>query len=88
MSNTRITKIKTWLQTLSFRTGVYIAAICVICYAVSFAQMLLPISVTAKSIIWTVFFGVAKAAQYSSLLILGKAGVQRIKKYLSPRRTT
>lgn len=49
--------------------------------------MLLPISVAAKGIIWTVFFGLAKATQYTALLILGKAGLGRIKKYFSLRQS-
>lgn len=32
-------------------------------------------------------FWLAKTAQYSAILILGKAGIERLKKYLSPRRT-
>ena len=42
--------------------------------------MLLPISVAAKGILWTILFGLAKTAQYSSLLILGKSGIARLKK--------
>lgn len=68
-----------WLRTLSFRTGVAVAAACAACYALSFAQMLLPISMAAKSVLWVIFFGMAKALQYSALLILGKAGWTRIK---------
>jgi phosphoglycolate phosphatase len=48
---------------------------------ISFAQMLLPISVGAKSVLWFVFFGLAKTAQYSGLLIIGKAGIERIKNW-------
>lgn len=72
-------KVKQWLAGLSFRTGVFVLVICILCYIVSFAQMLLPISATLKGILWFVFFGFAKTAQYSGLLILGKAGIERIK---------
>lgn len=72
-------RIARWLRTLSFRTGVAVGVACVVCYAVSFAQMLLPISIEAKSVLWVIFFGMAKALQYSALLILGKAGWTRIK---------
>lgn len=78
-------KIKGWLATLSFRTGVIVGFICLACYAISFAQMLLPISLGAKSALWVTFFGLAKTAQYSALLILGKAGVQRVRQRLRRR---
>lgn len=38
-------KIKGWLASLSYRTGVIVLIACVIFYMISFAQMLLPISV-------------------------------------------
>lgn len=80
-----LVKIKGWLATLSFRTGVIVGIVCLACYAISFAQMLLPISLGAKSALWITFFGLAKTAQYSALLILGKAGVQRVRKLLRRR---
>ena len=55
------------------------AACCLLCYAISFAQMLLPLSTTAKAALWATFFGMAKALQYTALLILGKAGVSRLR---------
>lgn len=72
-------RIKQWLSSLSFRTGVTVAGLCVTCYLVSFAQMLLPLSAATKGVIWTVFFGLAKTLQYSALLILGSAGIARVK---------
>lgn len=72
-------RMRRWLSGLSFRTGVIVAGLCALCYALSFVQMLLPISVTAKGVLWTIFFGLAKALQYSALLILGKAGVARMR---------
>ena len=53
-------KLKSWLQSLSFRTGVIVLVCCIPFYILSFAQMLLPISTTAKGILWTVLFGLAK----------------------------
>ena len=40
-------KVKHWLQSLSFRTGVIVLLCCIPFYILSFAQMLLPISVRA-----------------------------------------
>ncbi len=79
----KINKIKNWLSSLSFRAGVICAVVCILCYAISFAQMLLPFSVTAKGILWAVFFGLAKASQYSAILILGKTGIQRLRSFFS-----
>ena len=74
-----------WLKSLSFKTGVIMAVACGVCYAVSFAQMLLPISIAAKGVLWFIFFGLAKTFQYSAILILGKAGVQRLKLWFRTR---
>ena len=43
--------IKTWLQSLSFRTGVIVLLCCIPFYILSFAQMLLPISAATKGIL-------------------------------------
>ena len=72
-------KVKNWLALLSYRTGIAVLAACVLFYVVSFAQMLLPISVAAKGSLWVVFFGLAKTAQYSALLILGKTGIESLR---------
>lgn len=74
-------RLKQWLSHLSFRTGLAVLAVCAVCYIVSFAQMALPISTGAKTALWVIFFGLAKTAQYSALLILGKEGVVRLKRY-------
>lgn len=71
--------VKHWLQSLSFTTGVIVLLCCVPFYILSFAQMLLPISVSAKGILWTVFFGLAKVCQYGGLTILGVEGYKRLK---------
>ena len=55
-----IYNVKHWLQSLSFRTGVIVLLCCIPFYILSFAQMLLPISVAAKGILWAVSFGLAK----------------------------
>jgi hypothetical protein len=41
--------------------------------------MLLPISNTAKSILWFVLFGLAKLTQYTALAIIGVKGWKRFK---------
>ena len=72
-------KLKSWLQSLSFRTGVIVLLCCIPFYILSFAQMLLPISVSAKGILWTILFGLAKTCQYGGLTILGVEGYKRLK---------
>lgn len=80
-------KIKRWLSSLSYRTGFIVVGICVACYIISFAQMLLPISLWAKGALWVIFFGLAKTAQYTALLILGKAGIQSLRRlFKRPRK--
>lgn len=73
------TKVKEWLQSFSFQTGVIVLLCCIPFYILSFAQMLLPISVAAKGILWTVLFGMAKTCQYGGLTILGVEGFKRLK---------
>ena len=79
-------RLKTFLSKLSFRVGVIFLAICILCYIISFAQMALPISATAKFWLWFSFFGLAKATQYTALTIVGINGVQRIKMYFKRKR--
>lgn len=74
-----IQRLKQWLSHLSFRTGVIVLICCIPCYILSFAQMALPISATAKSVLWVVLFGLAKTCQYGGLTILGVEGVKRLK---------
>ena len=81
-----IGQAKNFLSRLSFRTGVVLVILCVICYIVSFAQMLLPISVAAKGVLWIVFFGLAKTFQYSALAVLGVEGVKRVKSWWKNRK--
>ena len=70
------------LAKLSFRQGVVVLILCVLFYVASFAQMALPISAQAKSVLWIVLFGCAKTAQYTGLAIVGVEGWRRIKAYL------
>lgn len=72
-------KIKLWLQSLSYRTGVIVLSCCVPFYILSFAQMSLPISGATKGVLWVVFFGLAKTCQYGGLTILGVEGFKRLK---------
>ena len=72
-------KIKEWLQSLSFRTGVIVLLCCIPFYILSFAQMLLPISTAAKGVLWAVLFGLAKTCQYGGLTILGVEGYKRLR---------
>jgi len=76
-------RTKTWLQSLSFRTGVIVLLCCIPLYLLSFAQMLLPISAAAKGVLWTILFGLAKTCQYGGLTILGVEGYNRLKNWLS-----
>ncbi len=75
-------RLKSWLQSLSFRTGVIVLLCCIPFYILSFAQMLLPISDSAKGILWTILFGLAKTCQYGGLTILGVEGYKRLKNKL------
>lgn len=72
-------RVNNFLGGLSFRTGVIVLALCVPCYILSFAQMALPISATAKGVLWFILFGLAKTTQYAGLAILGVEGWRRLK---------
>lgn len=76
-----IDSIKGWLSRLSFRTGVIVLLCCVPLYIISFAQALLPIGTAMKGILWAVFFGLAKTAQYAGLVILGAEGFRKFRAY-------
>ena len=75
-----VLKVKSRLQSLSFRTGVIVLLSCIPFYVLSFAQMLLPISAAAKGVLWTVLFGLAKTCQYGGITILGVEGYRRLKR--------
>ncbi|MBO7596878.1 MAG: hypothetical protein J6T70_07525 [Bacteroidales bacterium] len=72
-------KVKAWLASLSFRTGVIVFVSCIPFYILSFAQMALPISTSAKGVLWVVLFGLAKTAQYGGLTILGVEGYKKLR---------
>lgn len=74
-------RLKEWLGGMSFRTGVVLVAVCIVCYVISFAQMLLPLSVTAKGVLWFIFFGMAKTTQYAAIAVLGTTGVKRLRRW-------
>ena len=74
-------RMKEWLASLSFKTGVVVICCCLLCYLLSFLQGLLPISLAWKGVLWVVFFGMAKTLQYAGILILGKEGWRRLKRY-------
>ncbi len=76
---------KNRLRGLSFRTGIVALLLCLLFYVLSFAQMLLPVSAATKGVLWVVFFGLAKASQYTGLLIVGVDGVRRIKAWFRRR---
>lgn len=74
--------LRQWLAGLSFRTGIIVLLICVPFYLLSFVQMMLPLSVGMKSVLWVVLFGLAKTFQYAGLTIIGAEGVRRLRKWL------
>ena len=74
-------KIKVWLVSLSFRTGVIVLAMCIPFYIISFAQATLDTPKETKAMLWVVFFGLAKTLQYGGLTILGVDGLKRVKRY-------
>lgn len=78
--------IKNLLARLSFRTGVVVLLLCVPCYVISFAQIALPVSVAVKSILWVVFFGLAKTFQYGGLTILGVEGIAKLKQFFKRKQ--
>jgi phosphoglycolate phosphatase len=80
-------KVKSYLSRLSFRTGVIVLSLCIPFYILSFAQMTLPISATAKSILWFILFGLAKTTQYSGLAILGVEGWRRVKSWFKKQNS-
>lgn len=83
----KVENIKSWLKSLSFRTGVIVLLCCIPFYILSFAQMLLPISTSAKGVLWAVLFGLAKACQYGGLTILGVEGFNRLKRWIKRRKS-
>lgn len=78
--------IKSYLQKLSFRTGVIVLLMCIPFYFLSFVQVFFPVSTATKGILFTIFFGLAKSFQYGGIAILGKEGYKRVKGYLKRKK--
>ena len=78
--------IKSYLQKLSFRTGVIVLLMCIPFYLLSFVQMFFPVSTATKGILFTVFFGLAKSFQYGGIAILGKEGYKQVKGYFKRKK--
>ncbi|MBR6277721.1 MAG: hypothetical protein IKR41_03065 [Bacteroidales bacterium] len=77
---TIIQRLKAWLSSLSFKTGVIVLLMCIPFYILSFVQFSFDfLSVSAKSVLWVVLFGLAKTFQYGGLTILGVEGIKRLK---------
>ena len=81
-----IQRLKTVLQSLSFKTGVIVLLSCIPFYILSFLQAVLPISASTKVIMWTVLFGMAKTCQYAGITILGVEGYNRVKSFFKRSR--
>ena len=60
----RLTKEKIISASQKQGEDVIVLLCCIPFYILSFAQMLLPISVAAKGILWTILFGLAKTCQH------------------------
>lgn len=86
IKKTKFSRLKSWLGKFSFKTGAVILCCAIPLYIISFAQAFLPISTKAKGILWVIFFGLAKLAQYTGLTILGAEGIKRIKKYFKKNK--
>ena len=78
--------IKSYLQKLSFRTGVIVLLMCIPFYILSFVQVFFPVSAATKGILFTVFFGLAKSFQYGGIAILGKEGYKQVKGYFKRKK--
>ena len=78
--------IKSKLQKLSFRTGVFVLLMCIPFYILSFVQVFFPVSTTTKGVLFTIFFGLAKSFQYGGIAILGKEGYKRVKGYFKRKK--
>jgi len=81
-----IQRLKTVLQSLSFKTGVIVLLSCIPFYILSFLQAVLPINASTKVILWTVLFGMAKTCQYAGITILGVEGYNRVKSFFKRSR--
>ena len=78
--------IKSYLQKLSFRTGVIVLLMCIPFYILSFVQVFFPVATATKGVLFTIFFGLAKSFQYGGIAILGKEGYKRVKGYFKRKK--
>ncbi len=83
----KMKRLKYWLSTLSFRTGIIILSCCIPFYILSFAQIALSFSNILHSVLWVILFGLAKVCQYTGLAILGAEGIKRIKRLLKNKES-
>lgn len=81
-----LNRVKAYLAQFTFRQGVVVLVVCVLCYIASAVQALLPFSAATKSILFIIFFGMAKLTQYVGLAIVGVEGWRRIKAYFRLRK--
>lgn len=81
-----LNRVKAYLAQFTFRQGVVVLVICVLCYIASAVQALLPFSAATKSVLFIIFFGMAKLTQYVGLAIVGVDGWRRIKVYFTRRK--
>lgn len=81
-----LNRVKAYLAQFTFRQGVVVLVICVLCYIASAVQALLPFSAATKSVLFIIFFGMAKLTQYVGLAIVGVDGWRRIKEYFKRRK--
>lgn len=81
-----LNRVKAYLAQFTFRQGVVVLVICVLCYIASAVQALLPFSAATKSVLFIIFFGMAKLTQYVGLAIVGVDGWRRIKVYFKRRK--
>ena len=75
------------LRRLSFKTGVIVLCLCVPFYILAFLPMLFSISYSLKGVLWVLFFGLAKTAQYTGLFIIGAEGIKRLKTWFAGVRS-
>lgn len=86
MASGILLSIKTKLGKSAFKIGLILLGFCILFYILSFAQMLLPISVTAKGVLWFILFGMAKTFQYTAIVIMGADGMLKLKKMWRERK--
>lgn len=74
--------VKRWLQSLSFKTGVAVLAMCIPFYLASGVAVAVAGDWRRAGLWFVVLFGLAKTCQYGGLTILGVEGFKRLKEKL------